>query len=124
MINDQFLENRLNAVKNGHQIPVPEKPETYLITGKKENLSKIQLQSELKGIISYSLKQRLITEVLTLFNILIVAVLYGFGMRGILAMDWNFLETMGIGLIMSHIISRYIPKIYKWIMKLSTKKSI
>ena len=116
MINDQFLENRLNAIKSGKQIPAPEKPVTYF---KNEKPSKIQLQTEI-----YSLKQRLITEVVTLFNILIVAVLYGYGIRGILTMDWNFLETMGIGLIISHIISKYIPKFYKWIVKLSTKKII
>ena len=85
----------------------------------KENSYGDHVQTEIN-----SLKQRLITEIITLLNISIVSVLYGYGIRGILSLDWNFLESMGIGLIISHIISRYIPKLYKYIVKLFTKKSI
>lgn len=118
MINDNNLENRLNAAKDGKEIPIPEKTLSYV---KEKNTEINQIDNVIENI---SLKHRILTELILILNSFFVAILYGYGFRGILSTDWNFLESMGVGLIISHLISRYIPKFYNWISNLFTKPSI
>lgn len=112
MINDKNLENRLNAVKDGIEIPIPEQTLSYVNVENNEIDQQLNIEKKIHNI---SLKQRILTEIIIFFNTLLVSMLYGYGVKGLLTMNWNFLESMGIGLIISHLISRYIPKFYYWI---------
>ena len=122
MINDKLFEKRLNAAKVGEPIPEVVKAQTYEKI--KESPVKFNSPPQVIDVVTNSIIQRLIIEIFNTLNILIVAILYGYGIRGIFAADWNFLETAGIGLILSHIITRHLPKLYAWFKKLFTKKSI
>lgn len=97
MINDKSLENHLNSVKEGKEIPKPINPEykwAPQIPGEKSNPN---VKSEIFLDLYRSLGK--------ILSVLIISLLYGYGIDALSGQDWNFLQIFGIGIIFNHSIS-------------------
>jgi hypothetical protein len=92
MIKHNSLEDRLNAVREGKPIPKP--PMQPVI-----NLPE-QEQAQVHKVLTY--KQFFITESYKLFNVIATSLLYGYGIRAIFSLDWNFIGTLGVGFLLNH----------------------
>ena len=93
MIPHKSLEDRLNAVKNGKQIPKPPMPEKPIINNQ-------AIQQPVQTILT--VKQFLFNEGYKVFNVLSASILYGFGLKAIFSTEWNFLGTLGVGFLLNH----------------------
>ena len=89
MLNDNLLENRLNAVKQGKAIPENKKAKTNTI-GMQQNKS--------------NNKQVFMSEVYKLFQVITTSLLYGIGIGAIFATDWSIIQMLGVGIIANHTI--------------------
>jgi hypothetical protein len=103
MLNDNLLENRLNAVKKGQPIPKPISPiEAFL--------KKLPPQKA-------SLRDILISKFLFLFDIFIASFLYGLAINTVFSLKWDFLGCLAVGFLLNHIITVFprvlFPKLYK-----------
>ncbi|MFW6310793.1 MAG: hypothetical protein ACOC1K_01005 [Nanoarchaeota archaeon] len=102
MINNNSLEDRLNAVKEGKPIP---KVQNQEIMAQQQN-EKIQNKV-------ISLKNFIITEIYKTLQVFITSTFYGYGVREIFEMDWSVMGTIGVGLIINHAFSYIISGIRK-----------
>ena len=105
MINDNLLENRLNAVKQGKSIPT---------SPKQKNNSPMQQKPQQANP---TVKQFFISESYKLFQVLTTSVLYGVGIDAIFATDWSILQMLGVGLIANHIVFNLLSLISKPLKK-------
>lgn len=102
MIDNNSLENRLNAVKQGEKVPDPPKQDKRSFNVKDKS------EVDENTAAHYTLK-------FTMFNIagtLIVSVLYGFGVQAIFGVQWNIPEIAGVGFIVNQA-SEFLPRLLK-----------
>lgn len=126
MLKDESFENRLNAKKEGKNIPNPKdaiitvsESEIQEINQKNnKETNKIEVPNNLQLVIS------IWTSIWPILNILLTSFLYGVGLNAILNMNWNLLSCLGVGLIMNHGIKMIQSLIYKIPSKLYNKKSV
>lgn len=101
MIKHNSLAERLNAVKNGKPIP---KPPIYI------EIDQQKLQKQKSKIVSY--KHFFISEIYKLFNVMSASILYGFGLKALFSMDWNFIGILGVGFLLNHALT-ILLKLFK-----------
>ena len=102
MIAHNSLGERLNAIKNGK--PIPEPPKQSEI-----NFPDFQIPPFHKTI---SYKQFFVSEGYKLFNVMGASILYGFGIKALFSMDWNFLGILGVGFLLNHALT-ILLKLFK-----------
>lgn len=92
MINDNVLEDRLNAFKMGEPIPEPESEEVL------EQLDTISTRISHITKIGY--------EFINLSFVFLQSVAYGFAIKTIFTTDWKFLAILAVGFSIQSITSR------------------
>ena len=107
MIKDNALSDRLNDVKNGKQIQqINTKQETTII---QKNIIEPTQQ--------YSLKTILINKAISLFDVFMASLLYGFAIKTIFNLNWSLIGFFSVGFLLNHAISIFprilFPKYYK-----------
>lgn len=98
MLSDGILEDRLNAVKRGEAIPKVENQDriiTSLIAQNNEKEKKGKDSSFLRAIKIY---------LINLAKISLEVILFGYAMRGLFETNWIFIETIGIGFLITSIL--------------------
>lgn len=109
MIKDNLLKDRLNAVRVGNPIPTVQKEIVNISSNQTiDNSSKLSKETVIN-------KQFFKLELYKTFQVLVVSILYGYGISSIFEKEWTFLGLFGVGLIFNHILSN----ILKLILKLS-----
>lgn len=103
MIKDNALGDRLNAVKKGQPIPEPPmQPQSVSLPSAEPKIT---------------LKSFLISKILNISEILLTSLLYGYGIRTILNLDWNLFGALSVGFLLNHSISIFpkmlFPKLFK-----------
>ncbi len=92
MLEHNSLQLRLNAVREGKKAPMPPMPPRPVA----------QVQ---QGNATMSYKQFFVNEAYKLFNVLSASTLYGFGIKAITQLDWNFIELLGVGFLLNHFLT-------------------
>jgi len=111
MIPDNALGDRLNDVKDGITPIIPSPIDNFMnsLTTK----TKIEVESEVIK------KDKLLTiglSVLTMVDVLIVSILYGYAAAALFSTDWIFLEIAGVGFLANTLFtytSKLISKLFK-----------
>ena len=118
MLNDGSLEKRLNAVKDGQEVPVPAiNPSDY--NWAPQIPQKVSLTQE---IIIFTYK-----SVNKLLGVLLASFLYGLAFQAILIATsviepetWNMFQVLGLGFLFNHALTVF-PLTFK---KLFSRKSV
>lgn len=101
MIKNSSLANRLNAVKEGKEIPKPVIENQIPLTG-----IPMMNQDQLYEVPEFpSMRSRLLSSLINFAEISIMSFLYGFGLMTLLSKDWNILGILGVGLFANQIFS-------------------
>ena len=122
MLTHDSLENRLNSIKDGKEVPERGRQEVIPnYTAKKpiidENTAK-EIREELLNrtepkVQILPLKHIISTEIYSLVKIMGISFLYGEGLRSIFHQDWKIIGTLGVGFLLSHLISFTLKLINK-----------
>lgn len=115
MIEDNSLQNRLNAVKNGEEVPKPANPEyswAPQVPEAEQKKPEISFRKRFLIDIYQSLGRTL--------GVLMASLLYGYGLAAIFEMDWTPLGALGVGFLLNHSLTT-IPLSLK---KLFTKNRV
>lgn len=99
MIKDNALGDRLNAVKGGKQIPKTEL-EKSILPGNPQTQEHFYEIPEIP-----SMRTVFLSSLLSLGEITIMSLFYGFGIMTLLSKDWNILGILGVGLLANQIFS-------------------
>lgn len=101
MIKDSSLANRLNAVKEGKDIPktVLESPLPGIPVIEKDQQYQYQVPE------FTSMKSMLLSSLINFGEIAIMSLFYGFGLMTLLSKDWNILGILGVGLLANQVFS-------------------
>ena len=93
MILNSALGDRLNEVKKGNDIPKPPSDKINII--KKD----IEIPVQTIETSSISPKTILMTNIIDLIGIIIMSIIYGFGISTLLNKSWNFIGIFSVGFL-------------------------
>jgi hypothetical protein len=102
MIKDKELANRLNAVKEGKEIPKPVIENNTLagISVMDKNQEHLYETPEFP-----SMRSMFLASLLNFGEIAIMSLFYGFGLMTLLSKNWNILGILGVGLLINQVYS-------------------
>ena len=96
MIPDNYMADRLNAVKEGNKPPGVKKNDEFIDT-----LIKGHKIIEMRS----SIGMTLVIAIVSIVDVLFASVLYGYATKALFNMDWVMLEALGIGFVLNNIFS-------------------
>lgn len=100
MIKDKGLANRLNAVKKGKEIPVSAEEKFIVGTPIPAPIAeKQETEQQRPGLWIF------LDGILNLSELIIMSLLYGFGVKTLLSQNWEFLGILGVGILVNQIFS-------------------
>ena len=100
MIKDDALASRLNAVKNGEEIPVPPAEDVYFKKPEDANVNMTLTPGSPKFV-----KPGIVLAANS-YNLLVtfsMALLFGIGVKAIFSTNWNFWGILGVGIIINQV---------------------
>ena len=93
MIKHDSLSNRINAVKNGKNIPEPPKSDHSINN---------ELNKNIKSRSNKNMRTVVFGEIYKVLSVLLTSLLYGYGLKSLFAQHWTLLGTLGVGLLLNH----------------------
>jgi hypothetical protein len=105
MISHNSLENRLNAIREGKEIPPTENPNASIKPNNVKPSPEEYKPPPLPQVKNVALKNFLLSEGYKIFGVLSASILYGYGIRSIFSSSWDFIGTLGIGFILNHFLT-------------------
>jgi hypothetical protein len=120
MLTHDSLEVRLNSIREGKKVPKMERQEVVPNYADEEKVDKNTTEKIREELMRTEPKVQFLpsehitsSEIYSFVKIMGISFLYGEGLRSIFHHDWKILGTLGIGFLLSHLISFTLKLINK-----------